>query len=104
MLHLALQRLISYHFVLYHYIQAFCLCKNWHRKLQYSYLHVQTDSGMFAFHFCDQRGMRQESYLPVPRLYKEHGQTLGYKFNVSFIIHVNFDHAWAEHYSITLNF
>ena len=25
-----------------------------------------------------------------------------WNINVSFVIHVNFDHAWAEHYSVTL--
>ena len=32
------------------------------------------------------------------RLNKEHTHRLEYK-----IIHVNFDHAWAEHYPVTLN-
>ena len=36
----------------------------------------------------------------MPRLYKERGQKLE---NVLFIIHVNFDHVWAEHYPVTLN-
>ena len=40
---------------------------------------VQTDAGRFAFCFCDPRGRRQERYLPVPRLYKEHGQKLEYE-------------------------
>ena len=62
----------------YHCMQAVCLGKNWHRKLQ-SYPRVQTDSGRFAFHFCGQQGRCQESYLPVPRLYKERGQKLEYK-------------------------
>ena len=44
-----------------------------------SYLHVQTDSGRFVFCFCGQQGRRRESYLPVPRLYKELWQKLGYK-------------------------
>ena len=61
---------------------------------------MQTDSDKFAFRFCSPQGRRLESYLPVPRLYKECGQKLEY--NVSFIIHVNFDHAWAGHYPITL--
>ena len=44
---------------------------------------VQTDSGMFAFCLCGQRGRRQESYLPVPRLYKECEQKLGYKLKTA---------------------
>ena len=39
---------------------------------------LQTDSGRFTFHFCGPQGRRQESYLPVPRLCKEHGQKLEY--------------------------
>ena len=58
---------------------------------------MQTDSGKFAFRFCSPRGRRQESYLPVPRLYKEREQNLDYKN----IIHVNFDRVWAEHYPVT---
>ena len=27
-----------------------------------------------------------------------------WKLNVSFSVHVNFDHAWAEHYPVTLYF
>ena len=38
-------------------------------------------------------------YLPVPRLYNKREQKLRYR--CLFIIHVNFDHAWAEHYPIT---
>ena len=41
---------------------------------------MQTDSGKFAFPFCSARGRHQESYLPVPRLYKERGQRLEYKY------------------------
>ena len=33
------------------------------------------------FIFCGQQGRRQESYLSVPRLYKERGQKLGYKMS-----------------------
>ena len=51
------------------------------------------------FIFYGQWGRCEESYLPVPRLYKEHGQKLGY--NDSLIIHVNFDHVWVEHYPVT---
>ena len=28
--------------------------------------------------------------------------TTDWNINVSFVIHVNFDHAWAEHYPVTL--
>jgi hypothetical protein len=31
------------------------------------------------------------------RLYKDHAHRLKYK-----VIHVTFDHAWAEHYPVTL--
>ena len=60
---------------------------------------MQADSDKFAFWFCSPRGRHQESYLPVPRLYKERGQKLEYKY---LLIHVNFDQAWVEHYPITL--
>ena len=43
-----------------------------------TYPRLQTDSGRFAFHFCGPWGRHQESYLPVPRLCKEHGQKLEY--------------------------
>ena len=59
---------------------------------------MQTDSEKFAFRFCSPQGRRLESYLPESRLYKEYGQKLEYKC----LIHVNFDHAWAGHYPITL--
>ena len=49
--------------------------------------------------FCGPWSRRQESYLPVPRLYKEHGQIWSIK--VLFIIHTNFDHAWTEHNPVT---
>ena len=65
-----------------------------------SYLHMQIDSGRFTFRFCGQWGRRQESYLLVPRVYKECGQN--WDINVSFIIHVNFDYVWVEHYPVTL--
>ena len=45
-------------------------------------------------------GRHQKGYLPVPRLDKEHGQKLEYKCHI--IIHVNFDHAWGEHYPVTI--
>ena len=38
-----------------------------------AYPHMQPDSGKFAFSFCSPQGRRQESYLRVPRLYKECG-------------------------------
>ena len=43
-----------------------------------TYPRLQTDSGRFAFRFCGPWGRHQESYLPVPRLSKEHGQKLEY--------------------------
>ena len=45
-----------------------------------TYLRVQTDSGKFAFRFCSPQSRHQESYLPVPKLYKECGQKLEYKY------------------------
>ena len=61
---------------------------------------MQTDSSQFAFRFCSPQGRHQESYLPGPRLYKNVDKN--WNINVSFIIHVNFDHAWVEHYPVTL--
>ena len=43
---------------------------------------------------------RRAGYLPVLKLYKEQAHRLEY---ISFIIHVDFNHAWAEDYPITLN-
>ena len=42
---------------------------------------------------------RDTYHLPVLRLYKEHAHKQKY---VSFVIHVNFDHTWTEHYPVTL--
>lgn len=42
--------------------------------------------------------------IPVPgqaRLCKEHAKN--WEINFSFVIHVNLEHAWAEHYPVTLN-
>ena len=36
-----------------------------------TYLCVQTDGGKFASSFCSPRGRCQESYLLVPRLYRQ---------------------------------
>ena len=63
-----------------------------------AYPRVQTDSGKFAFCFCDPLGRCQESYLDYTKnVYKN------WSINSSFIIHVNFDNVWAEHDPITLN-
>ena len=83
-------------------------CFPWQKLAQkfpiliYIYPCVQTYSGKFAFHFCSPRSRRQESYLPVPRLYTKNVDK-NWNINISFIIHVNFDHAWAEHSPVTLN-
>ena len=66
---------------------SFPLCDISHRQFTLAktyadncntYLHLQTDSGRFAFCFCGPRSRHQESYmyLPVPRLCKERGQKL----------------------------
>ena len=41
-----------------------------------------------------------ESYLPVLDCTKSVDKN--WNINISFIIHVNFDHVWAGHYSVTL--
>ena len=46
-------------------------------------------------------GRRQKGYPLVLKFYEEHAHRLEY--NVSFIIHMDFDHVWAEHHPITLN-
>ena len=49
-----------------------------------TYLRLQTDSDRFAFRFCGECGQN-------------------WNITVSFIIYVNFDHAWAKNYPITLS-
>ena len=60
------------------YIITFALAKTDAENCN-TYPRVQTDSGKFGFRFCSPRGRRQESYLPVPRVYKERGQKPEYK-------------------------
>ena len=45
-------------------------------------------------------GRHREGYSTY--LYKEHAHKLEYKRLIKFVIHVNFDHAWEEHYPVTL--
>ena len=90
-------RLASYRFVCISlYIEAVYLGKNWRRKLL-NFPRLQTVAGFLLV--CGPWGRHQESYLPVPWLCKERGQELEYDCR---IIHVNFDHACAEHYPVTL--
>ena len=49
------------------------------QKIANTYPCVWTDSEKFAFRFYSPRGRCLESYLPVPRLYKERGQKVEYK-------------------------
>ena len=46
-------------------------------------------------------GIRRASYLCIDCA---KNVDKNWNITVSFIIHVNFDHAWAEHYPVTLNF
>ena len=97
-LNLALQRLVSYHFT---HMSLHAGCLPWQKLTQKIIILTRacrlTVAGLL---FCGPWGKRQESYLPVPRLYKERGQNLN--INVSIIIRVNFDHAWVKHYPVTL--
>ena len=68
-----------------------------------TYLRLQTDSGKVAglfFVFVDHgAGIRRATYLCL-----DCAKNMDKNWNiaVSFIIHVNFDHAWAEHCPLTL--
>ena len=65
-----------------------------------TYPRVQTDNGKFAFHFVVHgAGVRRATYqyLDCTKNMDKNSS-----INISFIIHVNFDHAWAEHYPVTL--
>jgi hypothetical protein len=66
------------------------------QKLAILNLHVQTDSGRFNFRFVVHG---RATYLCLDRtknVYKN------WNIRVSFIIYVNFDHAWVEHHPVTL--
>ena len=65
-----------------------------------TYPHLQTDSGRLLFAFVDHRaGIRRATYL-----YLDCAKNVDKNWNitVSFLIHVNFDNAWAEHYPVPL--
>ena len=67
-------------------MQKFALLKN---------LHVQADSGKFAFLFCGPLGRHQgRTYL-----FLDCTQKVEYMRLIA--IHVNLDHAWVEHYPVT---
>ena len=62
--------------------------------------YLQTDSGRFAFRFVDHgAGIRRATYLCLDCA---NNVDKNWNITVSFIIHMNFDHAWAEHYPVTL--
>ena len=59
----------------------------------------QTVTGLFLFFVDHGAGIRRATYL-----YLDCAKNVDKNWNktVSFIIHVNFDHVWAEHYPVTL--
>ena len=67
-----------------------------------TYLRLQIDSGRFAFRFCGPchgAGIRRATYLCLDCA---KNVDKNWNITVSFIIHMNFDHAWVEHYPVTL--
>jgi hypothetical protein len=58
---------------------------------------VQTDSGVFVVHGA---GVRRTTYLCLDCT---KNVDTNWNINFSYIIIANFDHAWAEHYPVTLN-
>ena len=80
---------------MYHYIQAVCLGKT-DAENSNSYPRMQTNSGRFAFVFVvNEAGIRRATY---PCLDSTKNMDKDWDISVSFIIQVNFDHVWAEHY------
>ena len=78
MLHFALQTLVSYRFV---HILLHTGCLPWQKLTQKIAILTRTcrlTVTSLLFVFCSPQGRRLESYLPVPRLYKERGQKLEY--------------------------
>ena len=61
-----------------------------------------TDSGRFALRFCGPWGRHQARRATYLCLDCAKSVDKNWNIIVSFIIHMNFDHAWAEHYPVTL--
>ena len=58
------------------------------------------DSGRFTFLLVvNGAGVRRDTYLCLD---STKNVDKNWDINVSFVIHMNFDHAWAEHYPVTL--
>ena len=92
-----MKTLVSYCFVITY--RLFTSAKT-DAEISHTYGHVQTDSGQLAFVFVIHWG----DVGRAPYLYLNYTKSIhtNWNINVSFAIHVNFDHAWAEHYPITL--
>ena len=80
-----------------------CMAKNaWQKLTQKFTMHIQTDSGLLAFLFVvPLGGVRRATCLCLDCTKSMHTDWNIY-VNVSLVIHVNLDHAWAEHYPVTL--
>ena len=56
---------------------------------------IETDSSQLAFCFCGLLGKQQKGYLNCMK-----SKHTDWNINILFIIHVDFDHAWVEHYPV----
>ena len=101
MLHLALQRLISYRFVC---ISLHTSCLPLQKLTQEIVILIRvcrpTVVGLLFVFVVKGAGVRRATYLFLD---STRNVDKNWDINVSFIIHVNVDHAWAEHYPVTLN-
>ena len=84
-----------------HFIQAVCLGKNWRRKLQYLPTLANWQWQVCLLFLWSMGRGHQESctYLCLDCA---KNMDKNWNITVSFNIHMNFDHMWAEHYRVTL--
>ena len=99
-LNLALQRLVSYSFIrISLHTGCFSLQKLMQKIEILTRAWRRTVAGLLIVFVVNGAGVRRATYLCLDSTMNVNKN---WDINVSFIIHVNFDHVWAEHYPVTL--